>query len=64
MVIRLAHGYYEGWKPTRSEIADLVAVELGVISTGEGLNRERQRRQGQRVVDITNLVLKACRSSL
>jgi hypothetical protein len=59
IVIRLAHGYYEGWTPSRAQMADLVGVELGVITVSEGITRERQRTRGQRVVDITALVLRA-----
>jgi hypothetical protein len=29
LVARLAHGYYDGWRPGRAEIAALVAQELG-----------------------------------
>ena len=43
MVLRLTFGFYEGWKPTRSEIADLVAVELGTLSSEDALRRKHQR---------------------
>lgn len=29
---RLAVGYYEGWQPTRAEIASMIAVENGQIT--------------------------------
>jgi hypothetical protein len=27
MIVRLTYGFYEGWRPSRIEMADLVAVE-------------------------------------
>jgi hypothetical protein len=44
---RLATGYYEGWRPSRDELADLVAVELGVLTLEESVERIRARRRGQ-----------------
>lgn len=41
-VQRLAVGYYEGWRPTRNEIADLVARETGRITENEYLSLMRQ----------------------
>jgi hypothetical protein len=41
-VQRLAVGYYEGWRPTRNEIADLVARETGRITENEYLSLLRQ----------------------
>lgn len=41
LVHRLAVGYYEGWRPTRDEIADLVALETGQIGEAEYLARRR-----------------------
>jgi hypothetical protein len=29
MIAWLSVGFYDGWRPSRSEVADLVAVELG-----------------------------------
>ena len=28
LIARLSQGYYEGWRPSRAEVADLVAQEL------------------------------------
>jgi hypothetical protein len=47
MISRLAFGFYEGWHPSRAEIADLVAVELGTLTLEECLDRQRLRRLGQ-----------------
>ena len=41
LVHRLAVGYHDGWRPTRDEIADLVARETGQISEAEYLARRR-----------------------
>ena len=43
MILRLTFGFYEGWRPSRNEMADLVAVELGTLSTEEALRRQHQR---------------------
>lgn len=50
-------GYYEGWRPSRAEIADLVALELGILTVDECLQRERQRKAGSEPVEITEFVL-------
>jgi hypothetical protein len=43
MVLRLTFGFYEGWQPSRNEMADLVAVELGTLSAEEAHWRQQQR---------------------
>ena len=43
MILRLTFGFYDGWRPSRNEMADLVAVELGTLSTEEAARRQRQR---------------------
>jgi len=43
MILRLTFGFYDGWQPSRAEMADLVAVELGTLSTDEASRRQRQR---------------------
>jgi len=43
MILRLTFGFYDGWQPSRAEMADLVAVELGKLSTDEASRRQRQR---------------------
>jgi hypothetical protein len=66
MISWIAVRFYEGWRPGRDEIADLVAVELGTLSLTDCIERQRHRehpqhqqqraRDGQRVVtDITAL---------
>ena len=50
MILRLTHGFYEGWRPSRTEMADLVAVELGTLSTEDALRRQ-QRRDLRAVAD-------------
>ena len=49
--------YYDGWRPTLGEIADLVAVELGVLTVQESTERQRRRARGERSIpDITPLI--------
>jgi len=43
MILRLTFGFYEDWRPSRAEMADLVAVELGALSADEASRRQRQR---------------------
>lgn len=45
MILRLTHGYYEGFQPSRTEMADLVAVELGTLSAEEAIRRHHQRNR-------------------
>jgi hypothetical protein len=44
---RLAIGFYEGWRPSRGELADLIAVELGVLTWDESAQRSQERRAGR-----------------
>ena len=57
IVHRLTEGFYEGWRPSRGEIADLVAVELGLLTVEESMQRQRQRNSGARPADYCSLVL-------
>ena len=57
LIARLSVGYYEGWRPSRAEIADLVALELGILTVDECLRRERQRKAGNEPVELTDSVL-------
>jgi hypothetical protein len=57
LIARLSVGYYEGWRPSRAEIADLVALELGILTVDECLQRERQRKADSEPVEITEFVL-------
>ena len=43
MILRLTYGFYEGWRPSRNEMADLVAVELGTLSAEDALRRQQRR---------------------
>ncbi len=43
IILRLTYGFYEGWRPSRQEMADLVAVELGTLSIEEAVRRQDQR---------------------
>ena len=43
IVSALSIGYYEGWRPSRDEVADLVAIELGQLTLDEGIQRQRRR---------------------
>jgi hypothetical protein len=46
MVLRLTFGFYEGWRPSRTEMADLVAVELGTLTAEEAARRQQRRMRG------------------
>lgn len=43
MILRLTYGFYEGWRPSRNEMADLVALELGTLSAEDAVRRQHQR---------------------
>ena len=53
MIAWLSVGFYEGWRPKRAEVADLIAVELGALTVEEADERVRQRRRGAVVPDIS-----------
>ena len=44
IILRLTHGFYEGWRPSRQEMADLVAAELGTLRTEEAVRRQDLRK--------------------
>ena len=46
MIGRISRGFYDGWIPSRDEVADLVAVDLGILTIDECIERHRQRRLG------------------
>jgi hypothetical protein len=52
LIARLAIGYYEGWRPSHNEMADLVAIELGILTLDEYTARGRARRLGRNPVSI------------
>jgi hypothetical protein len=47
MISWIAIRFYDGWRPSRDEIADLVAVELGTLSLTDCIERQRNRRHRQ-----------------
>lgn len=62
MIAWLSVGYYEGWHPGRQEIADLIGVELGLLTVDDYVHRKHQRRQaGATVTDITTLITERVR---
>ena len=57
MIAWLSQHYYEGWRPGREEVADLVAVELGLLTIDAYSERKSQRRIAEDTVsDITSLM--------
>lgn len=54
---QLTVGFYEGWRPSRGEIAELVAAELGIITIDELLDAQRRRKRGQPGTDLTEYLL-------
>jgi hypothetical protein len=56
LVAQLAVGFYDGWRPGRAEVADLVAVKLGILSVDECERRKQLRDGGYRIsdIDLTN----------
>jgi len=63
MIAQLSVGFYEGWRPSRAEVADLIAVDLGLTTVDEAEDRVRQRRRHVFVPDITpdRFVQRRCR---
>jgi hypothetical protein len=49
---RLVEGYYDGWRPSRGEVADLIAVDLGVLTIDEAAQRHVRRTTGHYVPTI------------
>lgn len=54
-VQRLADGYYEGWRPTRAEVASLLALETGQISEAEYLALHRTPSQREGAADASEI---------
>lgn len=50
--LRLTHGFYDGWRPSRSELVDEIAVDLALISWADAQERRRKRRLGHQVSDL------------
>lgn len=61
-LLRLTHGFCEGWRPSRSELTDEIAADLGLISWTEVDARRRRRRLGHRVSDLAPMVHSWARS--
>jgi hypothetical protein len=59
LIASLSVGFYEGWRPHRAEVADLIAFEISVLTVDEAHDRVRQRRRGADVPDITAIILAA-----
>src|SRR5664279_2962334 len=53
MVHRLSVGFYEGWSPTRAEVARLVDVELGRITEDEYLLSGHSEQHAQQYLPST-----------
>lgn len=64
LVSRLSHGYYEGWRPSRDEVADIVAVELHILTWEQAANRRRARADGQPTASLTPHIRRTHRERL
>lgn len=60
LIAQLAVGFYEGWRPGRAEVIDLVAVELRILTIDECERRRRYRNNGYPIPEI-NVLAKAHR---
>ncbi len=57
MIAWLSVGYYDGWRPGRQEIGDLVALELGLLTIDDYVQRKHERRRAATAVtDIMPLI--------
>jgi hypothetical protein len=64
MIAWLAVGYYDGWRPARQEVADLVAIELGLLTIDDYIERKHQRRlAAATVTDLTPLMTQRAHQS-
>lgn len=59
---RLVEGYYEDWKPSRSEVADLIAIDLGVLTVDEAARRQDRRSSGHFVATIRPMLERRVRT--
>lgn len=58
LVLRLSTEFYEGWRPPREEIADLVAVELKLLTIDDYVRRRSARAQGAVFPRMSDRVLR------
>jgi len=57
MIAYLSVRYYDGWRPSRLEVADLIAVELGLLSFDDYVQRKNRRRAAEGTVrDIIPMI--------
>src|SRR6478609_7977265 len=56
MIAYLSVRYYDGWRPGPEEVADLVAVELGLLTVDDYSQRKTSRNNNHPVPDITPLI--------
>ena len=52
LIAQLAVGFYDGWRPGRAEVTDLVAVKKGIMTADECEQRRLLRNNGHPVPDI------------
>jgi hypothetical protein len=52
LVAQIAIGFYDGWRPGRAEVADIVAVELGMLTMDECVRRRGLRNDGYWIPEI------------
>jgi hypothetical protein len=52
LVAQIANGFYDGWRPGRAEVTDIVAVELGMLTIDECVRRRRLRNDGYQMPEI------------
>lgn len=64
LISQLTVGYYEGWRPSRSEVADLIAIDIGVITLDQWAVRQRQRRSGPKPPSIERRLREASASEM
>jgi len=61
LIVRLTVGYYDGWRPSRSEVADLVAEKLKIMTIEKFLDRQLMRNSGRNPPNIADRLLQASR---
>ena len=58
LIAYLSERYYDGWRPGRTEIADLIALDSGLLTLDDYIDRSHRRRTAPHTVpDITTLVI-------